>query len=94
LGKQKPKKTIAFIIIIELLKGAIGNDFLPIFSNTTIELSVLVIVFIINFVQINYQEKASELSKIAHCQFRIKSTEIIFLSSFFLAIYWEIISKT
>jgi MFS family permease len=81
---------IAFIIIIELLKGlmgfAIGNDFLPILSNATIELSVLAIVFIISFVQINYRHYAPELTKEKYYKFRIKSTAIIFLSSFLLAI--------
>jgi hypothetical protein len=89
-ASKNQKFAIAFIIIIELLKGfigfAIGSDFLPTFSNATIELLVLLIVFVISFVHINYQHQALELSKIAHHKFRIKSTEIIFLSSFLLAI--------
>ena len=89
-ASKNQKLAIAFIIIIELLKGLmgaiIGNDFLPIFSNVTIELSVLLIVFIISFVQINYRHQAPELSKVACHKLRIKSTAIVFLSSFLLAI--------
>ena len=89
-ASKNQKWAIAFIIIIELLKGlmgaAIGNDFLPTLSNATIELSVIVIVFIISFVQINYRHHAPELSKVVHHKLRLKSTGIIFLSSFLLAI--------
>ncbi|WP_394996149.1 hypothetical protein [Emticicia sp.] len=89
-ASKNQKKAIAFIIIIELLKGlmgaAIGNDFLPTLSNATIELSVLAIVFFISFVQINYQHQAPELSKANHYKFRINNTASIFLSSFLLAI--------
>lgn len=89
-ASKNQKWAIAFIIIIELLKGligaAIGNDFLPTLSNATIELSVIVIVFIISFVQINYRYHAPELSKVVHHKLRLKSTAIIFLSSFLLAI--------
>ncbi len=89
-ASKNQKLAIAFIIIIELLRGsigfAIGNDFLPAFSNATIELSVLLIVFIISFVQINYRHQKLELSKEAHYKFRLKNTAIIFFSSFLLAI--------
>lgn len=89
-ASKNQKLAIACIIIIELLKGimgvAIGNDFLPIFSNATIELSVLVIIFFISFVQINYRHKALDLSKEMSHQLRLKSTVTIFLSSFLLAI--------
>ncbi len=89
-ASKNQKLAITFIVIIELLKitlGAmIGNYFLPFLSNTTIEICTLVIIFIVSFVQINYQLKAPELSKIALRKFRLKSTGLILLSSLFLAI--------
>ena len=89
-ASKNQKLAIAFIIIIELLKGlmgaAIGNDFLPTLSNDTIEVSGLVLVFIISFVQINYRYHVPELNRELYRKFRIKSTGIIFLSSFLLAI--------
>ncbi|WP_435352759.1 hypothetical protein [Emticicia sp. SJ17W-69] len=89
-ASKNQKLAIAFIIIIELLKGlmgaVIGNDLLPILSNATIELSVLFIVFFISFIQINYRHHAINLSKERFRQLRLKNTTIIFLSSFLLAI--------
>lgn len=75
-ASKNQKLAITFIIIIELLRGfigfTIGNDFLPTFSNATIELSVLLIIFIISFVQINYRHQKLELSKESHYKFRLK----------------------
>lgn len=89
-ASKNQKLAIAFIVIIELLKiifgAAIGNDFLPTFSNNTIEISFLVIVFFVSFVQINYETEAPFLNKNAHRKLRLKSTGIIFLSTFFLSI--------
>jgi MFS family permease len=89
-ASKNQKLAIACIIIIELSKGlmgaAIGNDFLPIFSNATIELSVLILIFFISFIQINYRHQAVNLSKERSHQLRLKSTAMIFLSSFLLAI--------
>jgi hypothetical protein len=89
-ANKNQKLAITFIVIIELLKGvfgaAIGNDFLPSFSNATIEIWVLAIVFFVSFVQINFEIEAPFLNKIAHRKLRLRSTGIIFLSTFFLSI--------
>ncbi len=89
-ASHNTKKAITFIVIIEFAKNIIGfdigNSFLPAISPAFIELAVLAIVFLITFVQTNYQHQANTLSKEAHRKLRLKSTAIIFLSSLFLSI--------